>query len=225
LGGAGAEFGGWLLIFMRTRSCIFSRWSLACLIMACCVGMAIGDEAPSQSSVASALLARYPQINSAMLGPHTNPDVNLKKWKFILYMTQFSAETGKSSQNCQVSADGRVSESWFDESGGKEGYRYSLSPTEFQRLTEAIASLPDRNDFPSLNRLVIVSYCKDTKYMTSTYDINHLPGPLKSLFHICGCGMGYDPNRFKWLSDSPSRESTNDGGKPPDRSVQPTTTP
>jgi hypothetical protein len=198
---------------MRTRRRSFAGWPLTCLIMACGVGMAIGDEAPSQPSVASALLARYPQIGSAVVESHLDADSNLKKWKFILDITQFSGGTGTSSQECRVSADGRVSESWFDQSGGKEGYRYSLSSNEFQRLTEAIDLLPDGKDLPSLNRLLIVSYCRGTNWVTSTYDIDCLPRRAKSLFYICGCGLGYDPNRFRWLSDSPSTASTENGTK------------
>ncbi len=119
--------------------------------------MAIGDEVPSPPSVASALLARYPQIGSEVVESHVNADSNLKKWKFILDITQFSGGKSNSSQECRVSADGRVSESWFDQSGGKEGYRYALSSNQFQRLTEAIDLLPDGKDLPSLNRLLIVS--------------------------------------------------------------------
>ena len=60
--------------------------------MALGAGLAIGDEAPSQPSVAATLRARYPQIGSTVLVSHLNPDVNLKKWKFILDITQFSEE-------------------------------------------------------------------------------------------------------------------------------------
>jgi hypothetical protein len=181
--------------------------------MACGVGLAIGDEAPSQPSIASALLARYPQIGSTLLESHLNADRNLKQWKFILDITQFSGGISNSSQSCRVSADGRVSESWIDPSGGKEGYRYSLSRYEFHRLTQTIDVLPDGKDLPSLNRLVIVSYRSGTNWVTSTYDVGVLPIPLKSLFHICGCGLGYDPGRFRWLSDSPSPGSTEHGTK------------
>ena len=200
-------------MFMRTRRHTLAGWSLTCFIMACGVGQAIGDEAPSQPGIASALLARYPQIGSEVVESHVNADWNLKKWKFILNITQFSGGTGKSSQECRVSADGRVSESWFDQSGGKEGYRYALSSNEFQRLTEAIDLLPDGKDLPSLKRLVIVSYGRGTNWVTSTYDIDRLPRRAKSLFHICGCGLGYNPNRFKWLSDSHSTGSTEDAAK------------
>ncbi len=198
---------------MRTRKRIFAGWSLGCFIMACGVGTAIGDEAPSQRSVASALLARYPQIGAEVVELHVNAESNLKKWKFILNITQFSGGKSNSSQECRVSADGRVSESWFDPSGGKEGYRYALSSNQFQRLTEAIDLLPDGKDLPSLNRLLIVSYCRGANWVTSTYDIDRLPRRAKSLFHICGCGLGYNPNRFRSLSDSPSTRSTENGPK------------
>jgi hypothetical protein len=198
---------------MRTRRRIFAGWFLTGFIVACGVGMAIGDEAPSQPGVASALLAHYPQIKSEVLESHVNADANLKKWKFILDITQFSGGTSNSTQSCRVSADGRVSESWLDQSGGKEGYRYSLSRYEFHRLTQAIDMLPDGKDLPSLNRLVIVSYSRGTNWVTSTYDVGILPIPLKSLFHICGCGLGYDTNRFKWLSDPPATGSGESGTK------------
>ena len=175
--------------------------------------MAVADEAPSQPGVAAVLLARYPQIGAAVLESHLSADSNVKKWNLILDMTQFSGGTSNSSQSCRVSADGRVSESWFDQSDGKEGYRYSLSSSEFQRLTEAIDRLPDGTDLPSLDRLVIVSYRSGTNWVTSMYDIAHLPRRANSLFHICGCGLGYDPGRFKLLSDSPSTGSPNAGAK------------
>lgn len=186
---------------------------MACLIVACGVGLALGDEAPPAPDIATTLLARYPQIGAALLESHVNADANLKKWNFILDMTQFSGGTNNASQSCRVSADGRVSESWFDQSGGKEGYRYSLGSNEFQRLIEAIDLLPDGKDLPSLNRLLIVSYRSGTNWVTNTYDIGRLPRRAKSLFHICGCGLGYDPHRFRWLSDSPSTASTGTGAK------------
>jgi len=207
-GGSGSRIEAVFEMFMRRRRRAFANWPLACFIMVCGAG-----EAPSQPSVASNLLARYPQIGSAVLESHLNPDVNLKKWKFILDIMQFSGGTGTSSQECRVSADGRVSESWFDQSGGKEGYRYSLSSNEFQRLTETIELLPDGKDLPSLNRLLIVSYSRGTNWVTSTYDIARIPRRLKSLFHICGCGLGYDPNRYRWLSDSPATGSSEAGTK------------
>ena len=64
---------------MRTRRRALAGWFLVGFIMACGVGMAMGDEAPSPPSIASALLSRYPQIGPGVVESHVNADWNLKK--------------------------------------------------------------------------------------------------------------------------------------------------
>ena len=142
------------------------------------------------------LLTHYPQIGSSIVQSHLDKDWNMKKWGFILNATQFVYGNSNLTQNCRVFADGRVSEFWFDPIGAKGGGPRQLSTNTFRKVAELIERLPEGRELPSLTNLVIVSYARGTNWMTSTYDLTHLPDEVKTVFETCGCGLGYDPNRF-----------------------------
>jgi hypothetical protein len=141
------------------------------------------------------LLTHYPQIDSEIIQSHLDKDRH-KKWGYILGTTEFVFGDFKRTQHCVVSADGRVEEYSSYEMGTGGSGTLRLSTNTFRKVVELIERLPEGRELPSPTNLLIVSYARGTNWMTSTYDLTHLPDEVKTVFETCGCGLGYGPNGF-----------------------------
>ena len=61
-----------------------------------------------------------------------------------------------------------------------------LSELDLKRLQAAIHELPSESMSPPINRLVIVSFREGTNWITSSYDTDTLPKPMRRIYDIIG---------------------------------------
>jgi len=84
------------------------------------------------------------------------------------------------------------------ESGGESDVRDSypfdyqaphgkqLSEVDIKSLRSAINNLPSESASPPIERLVVVSFCQGTNWVTRSYDGGALPKPMRQIYGIIG---------------------------------------
>jgi hypothetical protein len=85
----------------------------------------------------------------------------------------------------EVATNGAYRSYFVSNTEAKPGAVYQFSTDEFQKLTEALAQLPEDNaQLPPAGRRVVVQVWENSQWRVRVYDGNHLPSEVKTLLNL-----------------------------------------
>ena len=129
----------------------------------------------------------YPQTESfkAYLSFQTNVACHLQQTNFLAIST--FPDGGRYALEYMVAESGQEYD-WREvyDWASQASHRKQLSEAELKSLHAAIHDLPTGNTSPPLERLVIVSFCEGTHWVTRIYDSGTLPKPVRRIYDIIG---------------------------------------
>lgn len=125
----------------------------------------------------------YPQTEAfkAFIARQMNSEWHLQQSN-VVAMTVFSGSDAV-ARRYTIAGDGQEFDvrSVYD-LAEQDAERQQLSIAELNNVRTAIEALPDSNEMPPLNRLAVVSFKKEGKWVTRAYDMQSLPTSLASIF-------------------------------------------